>query len=255
MKWMLLTLIPLLAVSGAGFFAGHGAVWLFNHIPDRYMPPAGVRGDDGRQRIASVPWKNIFAAWFIVAGIDMVQKGWQYAVAGLALCFVLMLLGVADRQYGTMPQPLLWMLWITGMGFTPFAAGLFPMLKGTAVGTGAAVVLSGVLVLQHRMVVPAARREERISEGMRWDLVAFGAAAGWSLGGKGIAFVLFNRCGGRIDLAGGSGIAETAESGTAGSACAPWCLAVRCSDVRCRGIVSAEQHGMNRCTWRKEMVV
>lgn len=185
MKSLFLTLIPLLAVSGAGFFAGHGAVWLLNHIPDRYMPPAGVRGNDGRQRIASVPWKNVFAASFIAAGLDMVQRGWQYTVAGLFFCFALLLLGVADYQYGEMPQPLLWMLAVTGLGFTPVAAGLIPMLKGMAVGAGVAAVWNGVMVLRHHRIPET----EQIAERVRWELAAFGAAAGWSLGVKGILFV------------------------------------------------------------------
>lgn len=100
-------IIVIVAAIVVGFIAGNGAVYMFNRLPDTWLcdygeEPSKEVSVEGGQRIKSWPWKWVFSASFIVVGIYMGVSDWQYAVAGLCACWLLLLLAWADGKYKTL---------------------------------------------------------------------------------------------------------------------------------------------------------
>ncbi len=152
----ILKIIIVTAASiGIGVLAGHGAVYGFNRIPASWLceygeePSAELLRRD-TQRLRSVPWKYVFAPSFICLGIYLGMYNWQYGVPVFLACWLLLLIAVSDGKYGIIPDQLVLMLAIVGIGMVPFRAGWTSMLFGALAGAGImlAVALIGKLLFR-----------------------------------------------------------------------------------------------------------
>ena len=145
----LIIMIKLLAAVLAAVFAGNGAVYLFNHMPAQWFCDYGERPteemlDPYTQRVKSYPWKYLFTMLFVVLNIKMVMDDWQFAVAGLCVIWLLLEMAIADIKYRIVPDQLVLLLTICGVGFIPYLGSWKACLFGAAIGFG---VMGGTALL------------------------------------------------------------------------------------------------------------
>ena len=124
----------------AGVLLGNSAVYFFNRLPGQWLVDYGQTPDEEllhptRQRLRSTPWKYVFSCLFVVVGIHLGLQNPGYAVAALALLWMLLLMAVADIKYQIVPDQLVLLLVVCGCGFIPFhGGGPFGGLWGALVG-------------------------------------------------------------------------------------------------------------------------
>lgn len=180
----LLGMAAIIAVAiPTGYVAGNAAVYAFNRMPASWLTDYGQIPDEkvvskGTQRVKSIPWKYVFGATFIVLGIYLGLRDWQYAIPALAALWILLLIALGDMKYKIIPDQMCILLAITAFGFVPFHDGYLDILLGALLGFFAvlSVNLAGKLIFKK-------------------DAVGFGdaklcAALGLVLGWKGIAGVM-----------------------------------------------------------------
>lgn len=168
---------------GGGVLAGCGAIWVINHVPASWLTDYGEEPSDrvvsaGRQRVPGMPWKWVLSASFAVVGIYMGCTGWQYEAAGLAACWVLVLIAVADGLFLIIPDQFVLLLALTGIGFLPLGSGLISMIAGLGAGGGA------------MLLIWAVSRAIAGRDAMGFGDVKLCAAAGLALGCRGALFML-----------------------------------------------------------------
>lgn len=176
-------IIVIVAAIVVGFIAGNGAVYMFNRLPDTWLcdygeEPSKEVSVEGGQRIKSWPWKWVFSASFIVVGIYMGVSDWQYAVAGLCACWLLLLLAWADGKYKILPDQLILVLAVMALGFLPVGADAMTMIKGLAVGGG---IMLGIWAIARAIYG---------KEAMGFGDVKLCAAMGLLVGWHGALFVI-----------------------------------------------------------------
>lgn len=139
----------------AGVLEGNGAVYVFNTAPVRWFCDYGEEPDEKklaehRRRIRASPWKFLFSMLFIAVNIKMAVEDWQFALAASAAIMLLLMLSLSDIKYRIVPDQLLILLTICGLGFIPFHFSLKECLLGAAVGFGlmALVALLGKLTFR-----------------------------------------------------------------------------------------------------------
>ena len=166
-----------------GILAGNGAVYVFNRIPVSWLcdygqePDAALRAGD-RQRINSHPWKALFSALFVMAGIKLGVEDPFYAAPALAAMWTLLEIAVADCKYMIIPDQFVILLAVTSFGFVPYYPSLADPVLGALLGGGCMLLVSaaGKLIF----------RREALGFG---DVKLF-AAAGLLLGLYGTAVTL-----------------------------------------------------------------
>lgn len=115
----------------AGFIAGNGCVYGFNHLPDSWL---GVdEADRHWQRVKSTPWKLVLSAMFIACGMYTGLGEASRAPAVFAAVFILTWIAMAAKLYGVAPRPLIWMLLICGFAILPFEQSFKMNLIGAGV--------------------------------------------------------------------------------------------------------------------------
>ena len=107
-----------------GIVLGSSAVYTFNHIPARWLTDYGEEPskellDTTTQRVKSVPYKYIFTGLFIAAGIYQGVRDPYIALPFLAALWLLLLMSMADIKYMIVPDQLIMLLVLTGLGFLP----------------------------------------------------------------------------------------------------------------------------------------
>lgn len=150
---MIQTIAVIGAAIGLGIICGSGCVYAFNHIPDEWLGA----DEEGRewQRVKSVPWKYIFTATFIVAGIYIGLSDFEKAAGVYASCLLLCEIGMAAFLYDRIPRPLVWLLALTGVGILSFTIaedlgfgpGMTGMLKAHLLGAAVGFAVMLLLVL------------------------------------------------------------------------------------------------------------
>ncbi len=136
-----------------GVILGNGAVWVFNRIPGRWLVDYGKEPDDEllhptRQRVKSTPWKYVFTGFFIVVGIKMGLSNPFYAFAAVIAIWLLLEMSIADIKYRIVPDQLILMMLLCGLGMLPQTeGGAVDSLIGAAVGLG----LTGAVALVGRL--------------------------------------------------------------------------------------------------------
>lgn len=181
---IIITIIKCLVTVLAGTILGNGAVYLFNHMPEKWfldydeeLPEESDEDTYRPQRVKSTPWKYLFSMFFIAIGLYMVQSDWIYTVTALAVSWILIELSIADIKYRIVPDQLVILLAVSAVGFIQYHTAWQDMLAGAALGLG----IMAVTALLGR----ALYKREAVGGG---DIRLF-AALGLVLGTKGILFV------------------------------------------------------------------
>ena len=147
MQEYLMVLVTCAAAVIAGVVLGNSAVYFFNRLPGQWLVDYGQEPDEEllhptRQRIHSVPWKYVFSGIFVVCGIYLGLRNPLYGVAALALLWLLLLMSIADIKYRIVPDQLVLLLVVCGLGFIPFhGAGPLGGLWGALAGFGVMIVM------------------------------------------------------------------------------------------------------------------
>lgn len=182
-KQLMVTLIICAAAIGIGVLLGNGAVYFFNKMPGKWLCDYGQEPSEELlhptcQRVKSTPWKYVFTGFFIVAGITMGLQNPLYAIPALIAIWLLLEMSIADIKYMIVPDQLIMLLVITGLGFIPHHAfGVMDCIRGAAIGFGvlAVIAVAGRLIYKKPAVGGA-------------DIKLF-AALGLALGTDGIISV------------------------------------------------------------------
>jgi hypothetical protein len=107
-----------------GTLLGNSAVYIFNRIPPAWLTdygeePSEELKDMSTQRIKSVPYKYVFTGLFIAIGIYMGVRDPALAIPVLFSLWLLLLMSIADIKYMIVPDQLIMLLVLTGLGFLP----------------------------------------------------------------------------------------------------------------------------------------
>ena len=124
-----------------GIFEGNGAVYFFNKMPGKWFcdygqEPTAEMMDPYTQRIKSTPWKYLFSMLFIVLNIVMVMDSIQFMVAATLTLWLLLEMSIGDIKYRIIPDQLLLLLAVCGLGFIIYNGSWQTCLLGTAIGFG-----------------------------------------------------------------------------------------------------------------------
>lgn len=138
---VVLILIKTAAAIVFGFFAGHGAVYVFNKIPAKWLCDYGEKPgpdltDPYVQRIKGYPWKWVFSSFFAAGGIYLTVMNWQFAAAAGAACWAFLMIALADGKYGIIPDQFVILLCICAFGFIPFHKSFYDPIWGMLLGGG-----------------------------------------------------------------------------------------------------------------------
>ena len=145
---VLKTLIICGAAVVAGVLAGNGAVYFFNKMPGTWLVDYGEEPDEEllhptMQRVKSTPWKYLFTGFFIVIGIKMAMEDPMFAVPAIAAIWLLLEMAIADAKYMIVPDQLIMLLVVCGLGFIPHhALGVMDCLRGALIGFGVMLVIA-----------------------------------------------------------------------------------------------------------------
>ena len=165
---MTILYVKTIAAIALGFFAGLGVVYIFNRIPARWLcdygeTPSPELMDRSVQRIKGWPWRWIYAGGLACLCVrliwtkiqhppaaydglseDMIQLicQSQLMLAGLAACWAMLIIGLADLKYMIIPGQFVIMLAIAGMGFLPLQENLWQPLGGLALGGGVMLLVA-----------------------------------------------------------------------------------------------------------------
>ena len=88
------------------------------------------------QRIKSTPWKYLFSIFFICINIRLVMDSIQFAVAATLAIWILVEMSIGDIKYRIIPDELLVLLALTGLGFLTYRGSWQSCLLGTGIGFG-----------------------------------------------------------------------------------------------------------------------
>lgn len=158
----------LIGIIVSSVLLGCGTVYFFNRIPGQWLCDYGQEPDEElknptRQRLRSTPWKYIFTVLFVLIGIWLMWEGqvtdlesWQnqramvlenlgYGIATLLVVWLLVEVSVADLLYRIVPDQLVILLMVCGIGFIPFHdRGPMEGIWGGLIGLGV-MLLIGII--------------------------------------------------------------------------------------------------------------
>ena len=155
-KQLIVTLIICGAAIGAGVVLGNGAVYFFNRMPGKWLcdydeEPSQELLHPTCQRVKSTPWKYVFTGFFVVIGITLGLQNPLYAFPALIAIWLLLEMSIADIKYMIVPDQLIMLLVITGLGFiSHHAFGVMDCLVGAAVGFGVMLLIAVIGRLMYK---------------------------------------------------------------------------------------------------------
>ena len=142
-----------------GTLLGNSAVYVFNHIPGRWLTdydeePSEELLHPTEQRIKSVPFKYVFTGIFIALGIYMGIKDPSIALPFLLAMWLLLIMSVADLKYMIVPDQFIMLLVLTGLGFLPQKMALYHRhaIYDSLIGAAAGLILMLVIALFSRAI-------------------------------------------------------------------------------------------------------
>ena len=147
-KQLVVTLIICGAAIVLGVLLGNGAVYFFNKMPGGWLCDYGQEPSEELlnptcQRIKSTPWKYVFTGLFVVIGIKLGLEEPLFAIPALAAIWLLLEMSIADIKYMIVPDQLIMLLVITGLGFIPHHAfGVMDCITGAAIGFGVLAIIA-----------------------------------------------------------------------------------------------------------------
>ncbi|MCI9598124.1 MAG: prepilin peptidase [Firmicutes bacterium] len=141
MSNLIIILVKIFAAILLGILAGHGAVYVFNKIPAKWLcdygeEPSEELKDPDTQRIKGIPWKWVFSGFFTVGAIRLAIFDWKFALAGLAFSWALLVIAAADKKYSIIPDQFVVLVGISAMGFIPYHQTMLQPLWGLLLGGG-----------------------------------------------------------------------------------------------------------------------
>ena len=143
----------------AGTLLGNSAVYVFNHIPGRWLTdydeePSEELLHPTTQRVKSVPWKYAFTGVFIAIGIYIGLKDPALAVPVLTALWLLLLMSIADIKYMIVPDQLIMLLVLTGLGFIPPKMAIYHRhaIYDSLLGAAAGLIIMLAIALLSRAI-------------------------------------------------------------------------------------------------------
>ncbi len=130
-----------------GVLEGNGAVYVFNKLPAEWLTnydekPDPELADPYTQRVKSHPWKYVLTMVFVVLNIKLVIDDWQFALAATLAIWFLMELAISDLKYRILPDQLIALLMVCGLGFLPYHSGIKECLLGMGIGLGVMLIFA-----------------------------------------------------------------------------------------------------------------
>lgn len=138
---MTILIIKAAASILAGFFAGPAAVYVFNHMPAKWLteygedPQKDPRLAKDEKRIKENPWRWVYAVGFICLCLrlslieyssgklsvapEITTETTQVAMAGLVACWILLIIALSDLKFMIIPDQFVLLLALTAIGFAP----------------------------------------------------------------------------------------------------------------------------------------
>ena len=142
-----------------GTLLGNSAVYFFNRIPPAWLTdygeePSEELKDMSTQRIKSVPFKYVFTGLFIAVGIYMGVRDPALAIPVLFSLWLLLLMSIADIKYMIVPDQLIMLLVLTGLGFLPQKVALYHRhaIYDSLIGAAAGLLVMLVIALLSRAI-------------------------------------------------------------------------------------------------------
>jgi len=151
-----ITIIICAAMIGLGIVLGNGAVYFFNRIPGKWLCDYDEEPDEEllhptHQRVRSTPWKYLFTGLFTMIGLLVGPREPLYALAVLPTCWLLLEMSIADIKYRIVPDQLIMLLVVCGMGFIPYhKEGPMEGFFGALLGFGIMLVIAVIGKLVYR---------------------------------------------------------------------------------------------------------
>lgn len=149
MSNLALLLIKIAVAVVLGILAGHGAVYIFNKIPARWLcdygqEPGEELKDPLQQRVKGFPWKWVFSGFFAAGAIRLAVFDCVFAAAALVLCWALLEIALADKKYGIIPDQFVALTAISALGFIPYHSSFLQPVWGMLLG-GGVMLLSALM--------------------------------------------------------------------------------------------------------------
>lgn len=142
-----------------GIILGSSAVYVFNRIPASWLTdygeePSEELKDTTTQRVKSVPWKYVFTGLFIAVGIYMGVRDVTLALPVVIALWLLLLMSIADIKYMIVPDQLIMLFVLTGLGFLPQKIAFYHRhaVYDALIGAAAGLVLMLIIALFSRAV-------------------------------------------------------------------------------------------------------
>ena len=151
-KEIIITLVVCAVAIGLGIVLGNGAVYVFNHIPGKWLVDYGKEPDEEllhptTQRLKSIPWKYVFTGLFIALGIYLGTRDWIYAIPAIFAIWLLLEMSIADIKYMIVPDEYILLLLVTAIGFIPEHG-----IKDMLIGAGLGLVVLGLMALISKLI-------------------------------------------------------------------------------------------------------
>ena len=142
-----------------GIVLGSSAVYIFNRIPAAWLTDYGEEPskellDTTVQRIKSVPWKYVFTGLFTAVGIYIGVRDPWIAVPVLFSLWLLLLMSLADIKYMIVPDQLIMLLVLTGLGLLPGRIAVYHRhaVYDSLMGAAAGLIIMLVIALLSRAI-------------------------------------------------------------------------------------------------------
>ncbi len=153
---LIITVLICLAAIFLGILFGNGAVYFFNKMPGRWLcdydeEPSEELLHPTEQRVKSTPWKYVFSGIFIVIGIKLGVEDPVYAFPVMVAVWLALEMAIADAKYMIVPDQLIMLLVVTGLGFIPHhRRGPMDCLYGALIGFGVLFVIAVISRLVYK---------------------------------------------------------------------------------------------------------
>ncbi len=152
-------LITCAVAIALGVILGSSAVYVFNRIPAAWLTdygedPSEELKDTTTQRVKSVPWKYVFTGLFIALGIYLGVRDLSIALPVIIAVWLLLLMSMADIKYMIVPDQLIMLLVLTGLGFLPQKIALYHRhaIYDSLMGAAAGLILMLIIALFSRAI-------------------------------------------------------------------------------------------------------
>lgn len=139
-------IISLISVP-LGLLLGCGSVYVFNHMPAKWLcdygeQPDSVLEDKSRQRISGMPYKFIFSALFIALGIYFGVHDYVFGITAIFEIWLLLMIGIADKKYMIIPDQFVIFLALFAIPLAVYRESMADMIYGMLIGGGTMLLIS-----------------------------------------------------------------------------------------------------------------